>query len=240
MTSGTQKTVPKLSGPHICFGVGQQTLEYVKKTLAAAAEHKGGGLTADEISFIVDMAECSEELFEIFRSNYQTCGKLHKKQPFVAASDTFFTTSVLRFLCFDVLRSVFQTQIRFSDPDWEVTFLGGLSSYINDFIDPGFSGDLVARYKDLTRKCGMQLDVLTIAQDDEVIRKVRNVVASLSVDERDIDQIVKTINGVLSEKYNDYGASPIKISKPVVWKFIEDLKSPENANFFRKNILLEN
>ncbi len=226
-----------MSGPHICLGVGRQTIDYVKKSLVTAAKRKGSGLSAEEIAFVIDMAECSEELFEIFRSNYEICGKIHKKQPFVAANENFFVTSILRFLCFDIVRSTFQTQIRYSDQSWEVTFLAGIGLYINEAIDPDFSKDLVARYKDLAREFGMQLDVLMIARDEEVIRKVKNAVFSFPDEEKDVERLVKTVNGVLSEKYNIYGASPGKISNPVAKKFLEELKSPEKANFFRKAIL---
>lgn len=240
MGEGTQTALPKLSGPHICFGVGRQTLHYAKQILISAADHKGSGLTADEISFVLDMAESSEGIFEVFRSNYELCGKVHKKQPFIAANETFFATSVLRFLCFDIVRTVFQPQIRYSDSNWEVTFLGGLGQYINDSMDCEFIRDLAARYKDLAREHGMNLDVLMIARDDEVIRKVRGVVSNLPSDEKDVEQLVKIVNNVLSEKYNAYGATPIKISGPVANKFIEELKVKETSNVFRKSIFLEN
>jgi|GEM_PF-2662684 len=228
---------PRLSGPHICLGAGQQALELARKSLHSAADLRGGKLSKDDISAIFDYLSVSPDLFEIFRANYEVCGRIHKRQPFVSATKDFFAMSVLRFLCFDVLRSVFQLQIKRSNATWEIEFLHAFAAYICRTSNPNFIEELSEAYRRLAKKHGNSITAITIASDTKIQEIVRRAVAKFPSEHIDFVNFSNAVNKVLSDKYEDYGPSPIKVSEPVIETFFETLKSSAKSNYFRQLVL---
>lgn len=228
---------PRLSGPHVCLGAGQQALELARKSLMGAADMQGGKLGKDEIAAIFDLLAVSPELFEIFRANYEICGRIHKRQPFVSASKDFFAMSVLRFLCFDVLRSVFQMQIRRSKPTWEIEFLHALVEHICKTSNPEFVNELSEAYRRLAKTHGNTITAMTIASDEKIQDSVRRAVAGFPSEHMDYVNFSNAVNKLLSDKFEDYGPSPIKVSEPVIEEFFETLKESVKSNHFRKLVL---
>ena len=70
--------------------------------MLGAANMRGGSLNVADINMVFDFLAESQDMFDIYRHNYEACGKIHRKQTFVGANKNFFAMSVLRFLCFDV------------------------------------------------------------------------------------------------------------------------------------------
>ncbi|MHA7773346.1 hypothetical protein [Roseibium sp. M-1] len=230
-------TWPKLSGPHICVGAGQQALDLAKRGLLSAADLRGGKLTKADIGAIFDFISTSPDLFDIYRSNYEACGKIHKKQPFVGANKDFFAMSVLRFLSFDVLRKVFELQIKRSDSSWEIEFLHGFSLYLCRTADPKFIDDLSEAYRKLAKAHGNSITAITIANDAAIQTIVKRVAAHFPKEHIDFVNFSNAINKALSDKYENYGPSPIKVSEPLVERFFDTLKDPSKANYFRQMVL---
>ncbi len=230
-------TWPKLSGPHICMGAGQQALELARKSLLSAADLREGKLSKADIAAVLDFISASSDLFDIYRSNYEACGRVHKKQPFVGANKDFFAMSVLRFLCFDVLRKVFDAQIKRSDAAWEIEFLHAFSAYICQTANPEFVDQLSEAYRKMAKQRGNSITAVTIASDPGIQEIVRRTTRRFPSEHIDFVNFSNAINKALSDKYNNYGPSPIKVSEPIVEQFFKALKDPEKANFFRKMVL---
>ncbi|GAA0782973.1 hypothetical protein E1180_07870 [Roseibium denhamense] len=228
---------PKLSGPHICAGVGKQTLDLARKGLLSAADMRGGHLTRDDITLVFDFLAEAPELFDLFRSNYEACGKIHRKQAFVGANKDFFAVSVLRFLCFDVLRRVFDPQIQRSGPDWEIEFLHGFSAYISQVADPEFEDKLSAAYRRLAKQNGNEITAITIAHDAAIQALIRDIAKLFPADQTAYVNFSNAVNKALSEKFEDYGPSPIKISEPPTERFFKALRNTTRSNYFRKVML---
>ncbi len=228
---------PRLSGPHICMGAGQQALDFARKSLHSAAEMRGGKLSDTEISAVFDLVAASQEMFEIYRSNYEACGRIHKKQPFVGANKDFFAVSVLRFLSFDVLRKVFDAQMKRADGAWEMEFLHAFSGYICRTADAEFVDSLSKAYRKLAKTHGNTITAVTIAGDKTIQEVLRKVMAAFPKEHIDFVNFSNAVNKALSEKYESYGPSPIKVSEPVIERFFEALRSSANGNFFRQAVL---
>lgn len=231
-------TWPKLSGPHICIGAGQQALELARKGLLSAAELRGGSLSRADISAVFDFIAASQDLFDIYRSNYESCGQIHKKQPFVGANKGFFAMSVLRFLCFDVLRRVFEPQIKRAGADWEIEFLHAFSNYLCQTSNAGFVDDLSRVYQQLAREHGNSITAMTIANDPGIRDIVREASCGFPREQIDFVNFSNAVNKALSDKYGTYGPSPIKVSEPVVEQFFEELTSGPKKNYFRQLTLV--
>lgn len=237
MPSAAKKTVvkwPKLSGPHICMGAGQRALELTRKGLLSAAELRGGSLSKADIAAVFDFIAASEDLFDIYRSNYETCGQIHKKQPFVGANKDFFAMSVLRFLCFDVLRKVCDPQIKRADADWEIEFLHAFSKFVCQAIDAEFVDDLSEAYRKLSKEQGHSITAVTIANDARIRDIVRNAARGFPSEHLDYVNFSNAVNKELSDKYNSYGPSPIKVSEPVIEQFFKELRTSSKGNYFRQ------
>ncbi|QDG78119.1 hypothetical protein [Labrenzia sp. PHM005] len=233
----TKLTWPKLSGPHICASVGQQSLNLAQKALLGAAKMRGGKLDAAEITAVFEFLAVSQDMFDIFRTNYEACGKIHRKQSFVGANTGFFAMSVLRFLCFDVLRKTFESQINRTDAAWEIEFLQAFSNYICRTADEDFEDSLSAAYRRLAKENGSEITVMTIAHDPAIQEIVRKAVAKFPSEHLDFVNFSNTINKALSDKYETYGPSPIKVSEPVVERFFKALGEPSRSNYFRGQVL---
>ncbi|WP_428686894.1 hypothetical protein [Roseibium sp.] len=232
-----QVTWPKLSGPHICMGAGQQVLELARKSLQSAAEMRGGALSDTDIAAVFDLISASQDMFEIYRSNYEACGRIHKKQPFVGANKDFFAVSVLRFLSFDVLRKVFEPNMKRADGAWEMEFLNAFSGYICRTVDAGFVDALSEAYRQLAKAHGNSITAVTIANDKAIQDILRKAMAAFPKEHIDFVNFSNAVNKALSAKYESYGPSPIKVSEPVIERFFEALRSSENRNFFRQAVL---
>lgn len=228
---------PKLSGPHICVGAGQQALELARRSLQSAADMRGGKLTKADIGAIFDFIAASPDLFDIYRSNYEACGKIHKKQPFVGANKDFFAMSVLRFLSFDVLRKVFELQIKRSDASWEIEFLHAFSLYLCRTADPKFIDDLSEAYRKLAKAHGNSITAITIANEKAIQDVVRRAAVHFPKEHIDFVNFSNAVNKSLSDKFEDYGPSPIKVSEPLVERFFGGLRDPSKANYFRQMVL---
>ncbi|MEM9632501.1 MAG: hypothetical protein AAGA50_14310 [Pseudomonadota bacterium] len=228
---------PKLSGPHICVGAGQKALELARKSLLSAADLRNGKLCKADISAVFDFLSESPDLFDIYRANYETCGRIHKKQPFVGANKDFFAMSILRFLCFDILRKVFDPQIKRTDASWEMEFLHAFGGYICRTSYASFTEDLSRAYRKLAKSKGNSITAITIANDKSIQEIVKQACTSFPSEHLDFVNFSNAVNKRLSDKYETYGPSPIKVSEPVVEQFFEALKSPENRNYFRQMIL---
>lgn len=230
------RTWPKLSGPHICAGAGKQALDLARKSLLSAAEMRGGNLSAADVEMVFDFLAASQDMFEIYRHNYEACGKIHRKQSFVGANKNFFAMSVLRFFCFDLLRQTFEPQIKRSDANWEIEFLHAFSAYICSNSDPEFENGLSAAYRALASKHGNSITAVTIASDETIRKIIRRATANFPTEHIDFVNFSNAINKALSDKYEDYGPSPIKVSEPVIEHFFEAIKDPDKGNFFRKMV----
>lgn len=228
---------PRLSGPHICLGAGQQALELARKSLLSAAEMRGGKLGAEDISAILDYLSLSPGLFDIFRTNYEVCGQIHKRQPFVSATKDFFAMSVLRFLCFDVLRNVFQLQIKRSSGNWEIEFLHAFADHICRTSDENFVNELSEAYRQLAKSHGNAITAMTIAGDDKIQEIVRRAAAKFPSEHIDYVNFSNAVNKALSKKFEDYGPSPIKVSEPLIETFFQNLKASAKGNPFRQLVL---
>lgn len=227
---------PRLSGPHICMGAGQQALELARKSLQSAAEMRGGKLSTTDITMVFDFILSSPDLFDIYRSNYEACGKIHKKQPFVGANKDFFAMSVLRFLCYDVLRKVFDPQIKRADADWEIEFLQAFSAYIDRTSGTKFVDTLSEAYRILSKKHGNDMTAITIAGDSTIQQIMKRATQAFPAEHIDFVNFSNSVNKALSDKYENYGPSPLKVSEPYIDKFFTQLKEP-GGNFFRKMVL---
>ncbi|WP_428526440.1 hypothetical protein [Roseibium sp.] len=236
-TAKSKMTWPKLSGPHICASVGQQSLELAQKALVGAANKRGGSLKASEIAAVFEFLSASQQMFDVFRTNYEACGKIHRKQSFVGANKGFFAMSVLRFLCFDVLRKVFEPQISRTDAAWEIEFLQAFSGYICQTTDADFEENLSAAYRRLAKDKGSDITAMTIAHDDGIQKIVRAAVRSFPSDHMDFVNFSNAVNKALTDKYEVYGPSPIKVSEPVIERFFGALSKPSEANYFRNQVL---
>jgi hypothetical protein len=230
-------TWPKLSGPHICVGAGQQALDLARRSLQSAADLRGGKLSKADIGAIFDFIAASPDLFDIFRSNYEACGKIHKRQPFVGANKDFFAMSVLRFLSFDVLRKVFDLQIKRSDPSWEIEFLHAFSLYLCRTAEPKFIDNLSEAYRKLAKTHGNAITAITIANDKAIQDIVRSTVAHFPKEHIDFVNFSNAVNKALSDKFENYGPSPIKVSEPLVERFFEALRDASKVNYFRQMVL---
>ncbi|MCV0426558.1 MAG: hypothetical protein K5905_13905 [Roseibium sp.] len=228
---------PKLSGPHICVGAGQQALDLARKSLHSAADMRGGKLSKADISAIFDFIATSPDLFDIYRSNYEACGRIHKKQPFVGANKDFFAMSVLRFLCFDILRKAFEPQIKRTDANWEIEFLQAFSAYICATCYAGFIDDLSKAYRKLAKAEGNSITAITIANNKDIQDIVKRASKGFPREHIDYVNFSNAVNKKLSDKYETYGPSPLKVSEPVIELFFEQLHSTENRNYFRQMIL---
>lgn len=240
MTSKPKKnnlTWPKLSGPHICASVGKQSLDLAQKALLGAAELRGGKLSASEITAVFEFLSVSRDMFDVFRTNYEACGKIHRKQSFVGANKGFFAMSVLRFLCFDVLRKTFETQINRTDAAWEIEFLQAFSAYICRTADQDFEDSLSAAYRRLAKENGSAITVMTIAHDAAIQDIVRKAAGKFPSEHLDFVNFSNTVNKALSDKYDSYGPSPIKVSEPLVERFFQALSQPSSSNYFRGQVL---
>jgi hypothetical protein len=224
---------PKLSGPHICMGAGQQALELAKKSLRSAAEMRGGNLSTTDITMVFDFILASPDLFDIYRSNYEACGRIHKKQPFVGANKDFFAMSVLRFLSYDILRKVFDPQIQRADADWELEFLQAFSSYIDRTSGTDFVETLSEAYRILSKQHGNEITAITIASDKNIQHIVRRATAAFPSEHIDFVNFSNAVNKALSDKYENYGPSPLKVSEPYIDKFFAQIREP-GGNYFRK------
>ncbi|WP_108872740.1 hypothetical protein [Roseibium album] len=225
---------PKLSGPHICMGAGQQALDLARKGLLSAAEMRGGSLSQAEIATVFEFIAASQNLFDIYRSNYEACGQIHKKQPFVGANKDFFAMSVLRFLCFDIVRKVFDRQIARTDDNWEIEFLHAFSLYICQTSNAGFVEDLSSAYRLLAKEHGNSITAVTIANDRTIREIVARAADDFPSDHTDFVNFSNAVNKALSDRYNNYGPSPIKVSEPLVEKFFSQLWSDSKRNYFRQ------
>ncbi|WP_269582702.1 hypothetical protein [Roseibium sp. Sym1] len=230
-------TYPKLSGPHICVGAGQQALDLARRSLESAADLKGGKLSKTDIAAVFNFIAESPGLFDIYRSNYEACGRIHKRQPFVGANKDFFAMSVLRFLCFDILRKVFEPQIKRSDASWEIEFLHAFSAYIARTADAGFTDSLSEAYRKLAKAHGNEITAVTIANDPAIQDIVRNAARLFPKEHIDYVNFSNAVNKALSDKFEDYGPSPIKVSEPVIERFFDALRDMSRANYFRKMVL---
>ena len=230
-------TYPKLSGPHICVGAGQQALDLARKSLESAAELRGGKLTKAEISAVFEFIAASPGLFDIYRSNYEACGRIHKKQPFVGANKGFFAVSVLRFLCFDIVRKVFEPQIKRCDNAWELEFLHAFSDYITRTADDKFVDSLSEAYRKMAKAHGNSITAVTIANDETIQDIVRRASRKFPKEHLDFVNFSNAVNKALSDKYENYGPSPIKVSEPVIEQFFEAMRDKTRANYFRKMVL---
>ena len=233
----TAVTWPRLSGPHICVGAGQQALDLARKGLLSAAELRGGSLSQADITAVFDFIAASQDLFDIYQSNYEACGQIHKKQPFVGANKDFFAMSVLRFLSFDLLRKVFKPQINRADADWEIEFLNAFSKYICKTINSGFVDDLSSAYRKLAKEHGNSITAVMIAND----KRIREIVASAAdgfpSEHIDFVNFSNAVNKALSDRYNSYGPTPIKVSEPVIEQFFKQLRTASGSNYFRQLVL---
>ncbi len=230
-------TWPKLSGPHICVGAGQKAMDLARKSLISAAELRDGKLSKADIEAVFDFLSASQDLFDIYRSNYEACGRIHKKQPFVGANKDFFAMSVLRFLCFDVVRKVFEPQIKRADPSWEIEFLQAFAAYICRTSDAQFIDELSEAYRKLAKSHGNEITAITIANDKSIREIVGRVSKQFPSEHIDFVNFSNAVNKALSDKYETYGPSPIKVSEPVIELFFNTLKDPEKSNFFRKLVM---
>lgn len=228
---------PKLSGPHICASVGQQALDLARKSLVNAAEIRGGQLSVADIAMVFDFLANAPDMFDLFRTNYEACGKIHRKQTFVGAKKDFFAVSVLRFLCFDILRQVFQPQINRAGQGWEMAFLHAFAIYICNAIDPKFVAKLTVAYRNLAKKHGSDITALTIAHDPAIRAIVQDVSGKFPLEHIDHVNFSNAINKALSDKFEDYGPSPIKVSEPFIERFFKAIRSGEQSNYFRKTML---
>ncbi len=228
---------PKLSGPHICASVGQKTMDLAQKALLGAADMRGGKLDAAEITAVFEFLTASQDMFDLFRSQYEACGKIHRKQSFVGANKGFFAMSVLRFLCFDVLRKSFQSQINRTDDAWEIEFLQAFSGYICQSVDEEFEDKLSAAYRRLAEEKGSEITVMTIAHDPDIKAIMRGTAHKFPSEHLDYVNFSNAINKALSDKYEAYGPSPIKVSEPLVERFFQALTEPSRANYFRGQVL---
>lgn len=230
-------TYPKLSGPHICVGAGQKALDLARRSLQSAADLKGGKLSKADIAAVFDFISESPGLFDIYRSNYEACGRIHKRQPFVGANKDFFAMSVLRFLCFDMLRKVFETQIKRSDASWEIEFLHAFAAYIARTADAKFIDSLSDSYRKLAKAHGNEITAVTIANDPAIQDIVRRAARHFPKEHIDYVNFSNAVNKALSDKYENYGPSPIKVSEPLVEQFFDALRDKTRANYFRKMVL---
>lgn len=197
---------------------------------------RGGHLSASDVDMVFDFMSSSADLFEIFRFNYEACGKIHRRQSFVGANKNFFAVSILRFLCFDVLRKTFEPQIKRSTGGWEIEFLNAFNTYICRTTDPDFEDKLSSAYRKLAGQHGHTITAITIASDPAVQDVVRQTAAKFPSEHIDFVNFSNAINKALSDRFEDYGPSPIKVSEPVIEHFFEQLKAPDTSNFFRKLI----
>ncbi|MEP3049359.1 MAG: hypothetical protein ABJL55_00850 [Roseibium sp.] len=227
---------PRLSGPHICAGAGKQALDLARKSLLSAADMRGGNLGAADINMVFDFLAASQDMFDVYRHNYEACGKIHRKQSFVGANKNFFAMSVLRFLCFDILRATFEPQIKRSDGNWEIEFLHAFSDYICRTANPEFENQLSAAYRSLAGTHGNAITAITIANDETIQEIIRQASAKFPTEHIDFVNFSNTINKALSDKYEVYGPSPIKVSEPVIEHFFEAMKDADKGNFFRKMV----
>lgn len=234
MASTALKSWPKLSGPHICMAAGQRAMELARKGLLNAAELKGGSLTQTDIAAVFDFLAASQDLFDIYRSNYEACGQIHRRQPFVGANKDFFAMCVLRFLCFDVLRKTCAPQIKRADSDWEIEFLQVLTKYVCDTVSASFIEDLSKAYRRLAREHGTAITAMTIANDAEIRTRVKSAADGFPTEHIDFVNFSNAVNKALSDKYKDYGPSPIKVSEPVIEQFFHELRASSKGNFFRQ------
>ncbi len=228
---------PKISGPHLCAHAGKHSLDLARASLLNASEIRGGELSTHDINLVFDFLSESQEMFDFFRSHYATCGQLHRHLTFVSPTKDFFAMSVLRFFCYDVLRSAFENQIRHCAGDWEVIFLSSLTGYIGDHIDPDFELKLSKAYMAIANEHGTDATPMTVANDPCVQEIMRDCLCRLLDSHAGMTEFCDRINKALAEKFNDYGPSPIKVSEPVLAKFFERLKNPQEANYFRKQVL---
>jgi len=228
---------PKLSGPHICVGAGQQALDLAQKSLQSAADLRGGKLSKADIAAVFDFIAASPGLFDIYRSNYEACGRIHKRQPFVGANKGFFAISVLRFLCFDIIRKVFEPQIKRCDSAWELEFLQAFVSYVSRTANDKFIDSLSEAYRKLAKAHGNAITAVTIANDEAIQDIVRRAARKFPKEHLDYVNFSNEVNKALSDKYENYGPSPIKVSEPVIEQFFDTMRDKTKANYFRKMVL---
>jgi len=240
--SGQDRKATRLSGPHICTGVGNQVTQVIRDSLLCAAEVKGGSLTADEMSSVIDSVTASENLFKIYQANYNQCGKIHERRKFVVMDKNFFSVFVMRVLCSKTIHHTFEDQIKRSDKFWEVHFARAQTDYFDSEIDQTFKDQLYSRYQALTRVHMSELSPKQIIQDADLIGIVRATIIRMKKQSGFADPLSNIINQVLSKTYHAFGPSPVKVSEPLIEKYITALQAdalqdpkPHNTIFGRRS-----
>ncbi len=228
---------PKLSGPHICVQAGKYTLNLVDCALSNAADMRGGKLSKHDIKLVLEFIRTSQEMFDFFRDHYAACGRLHKNQTFVPSSKEFFAQSVARFYCYDAVRKVFATQIKHCPGNWELVFISAGIAFFSEHVDPEFKNRLSKAYHTIANESGFELDAVAIANHESVRAIMKDSIQKLPTSHADLTRLSEVVNKAMSNKFNDFGPSPIKVSEPILAKFFEQLKNPQEATFFRKQIL---
>jgi len=222
--SGQEHKATRLSGPHICTGVGNQVTQVIRDSLLCAAEIKGGSLSSDEISSVIDSVTESENLFKIYQTNYNQCGKIHERRKFVVMDKNFFSVFVLRVLCAKTIHHIFEDQIKRSDKFWEVHFARAQTDFFDTEIDQTFKDQLYGRYKALTRLHMSELSPKQIVGDAGLIAIVRKTIYRMKKQPDFADPLSNFVNKVLSKTYHAFGPSPIKVSEPLIEKYVNALQ----------------
>ena len=108
-------------------------------------------------------------------------------------------------------------------------FLHAFSAYICRTTDPEFENELSAAYRTLASQHGNSITAITIANDETIQNIIRRTAAKFPQDHLDFVNFSNAVNKALSDKYEDYGPSPIKVSEPVIEHFFEKLKASQTA-----------
>lgn len=232
--NGTAKKPPTLSGPHICSHVGNTVFSIAKSALAASANMNGGSLSAAEIENTLDLVSSAPDLFSLYTQQFATCAGIHKTQKFTPIDPEIFARFILQSYCHDVVRIVFEDQIRRAGPAWVQHFMGGQIAHISAVSNADFVEQIYARYRTLAMAKGTDLDTQLLYNDVKLQALVGNGFAVLNAETDEHAAFADAINSTLGTTLNAVGPSPLKVTNGNMACYLETLRQAGGASYFRR------